>query len=236
MTTPITFTGVDEWTDVYRLGDVAEKYGGPPGDDGYRPDVEFAVLVGSQTPLQGSSSPAPRFPPLPIVRDLARVGRGAGFRTAVHFCGRYSRDINVGRFDQALEVAREFGRIQVNGVRYNMTAIGNFARRAGVEVVCQWRGQSQPRYPGVVFLHDASGGRGIERIDQWPAPVRGERVGYAGGLSPENIERALRFTSHFPHSDVWLDMETGVRNDRDRFDTGLVENVLTTAAAAGETW
>ena len=80
----------------------------------------------------------------------------------------------------------------------------------------------------IVFLHDQSGGRGIDSIDLWPRPEAMERVGYAGGLKPSNIVKALKTVRNFKTyfgADIWLDMETGVRTN-DWFDLDKVELVL----------
>lgn len=79
-------------------------------------------------------------------------------------------------------------------------------------------------------LFDPSGGRGVSAIGEirelaaWVAKEKPPvRIGFAGGLGPNNIEQALDATSAL--EDFWLDMESGVRTD-DRFDLVLVEHVL----------
>ena len=206
--TPITFTGVDVETDLARLRALAAQY----------PSVEFAVLAGSKTGL------ANRFPPQSVIQYIAETVT----RTALHLCGRFSRDVNAGRFDEAAWLADGFGRIQVNATRYSLSNIGAFQRQIGKPVIVQWRGANMEIPPGVEVLFDASGGRGIENFDRWPRSIGGTRCGYAGGLGPANIRRAVEFSMR-QDVDVWLDMETGVRTPDDWLELDLVEKVLRVA-------
>ena len=85
---------------------------------------------------------------------------------------------------------------------------------------------------GVVleYLWDRSGGRGEDSLAQWPDPPEqwvgdpNYSVGYAGGLGPDTISRALMFINRFPQHKIWLDMEGNIRTD-DWFDVGIVERV-----------
>ena len=80
----------------------------------------------------------------------------------------------------------------------------------------------------VSMLLDASGGRGIDGpVEAYPA-THGEKIGYAGGICPENVAEKLRFLLLHPLvGDFWIDMESGVRTDG-WFDLDKVEAVLET--------
>lgn len=90
----------------------------------------------------------------------------------------------------------------------------------------------------ISVLLDASRGKGIAP-DTWAPPlVRAGQplhTGYAGGISPENIEAVLDATESAvreygqPDARYWLDMETGVRTDN-QFDLKKVEQVLSAVA------
>lgn len=71
---------------------------------------------------------------------------------------------------------------------------------------------------------DASGGRGIAPAS-WPAPPAGPkvRVGYAGGLGPDNVAEVIGVLKQSPGA--WIDMETRIRNEQDAFDIGLCRQV-----------
>ncbi len=89
-------------------------------------------------------------------------------------------------------------------------------------------------------LLDASCGKGISP-DAWAAPVRIDGcaidAGYAGGISPGNIEAVLDGDgvpvrdSGAPHDRYWLDMQSGVRTNT-AFDLEKVARVLTRLPAA----
>ena len=219
----LTFTGVDKNTDLGRLRRIADVC----------PHVEFAVLVGSKTGTDTSN----RFPSWSYIGDIAAVLPIN--QVAVHMCGMFSRAIERDDFGLPLEVCdKGFGRVQVNATHYNLRAVDAFAVRArdrGVrEVIVQVRGSNAlltDVHVGRSYLHDESGGRGVDCIDRWNAPPVSTPCGFAGGLSAENIDRAVAFARKHPHADIWFDMETGVRTD-DWFDLDKVVEVI----ARAEPW
>lgn len=73
-------------------------------------------------------------------------------------------------------------------------------------------------------LLDASGGTGKNTtIDVFDSQYK---VGYAGDISPENVENKLSVLLESPYVDkFWIDMESGVRTD-DLFALDKVEDVL----------
>jgi phosphoribosylanthranilate isomerase len=71
-----------------------------------------------------------------------------------------------------------------------------------------------PDDTSVDWLFDASSGRGIAPA-AWPAHP-GRRVGYAGGIKPDNVLDVIR-AGVGAAGPYWIDMESGVRTD-DRFD------------------
>jgi phosphoribosylanthranilate isomerase len=82
-----------------------------------------------------------------------------------------------------------------------------------------------------VALLDRSGGRGILDGD-WPGPPSAP-CGYAGGLTPDNVAAQLdRIAAVAGDAKVWIDAESGLRDERDRFDLRKAERFL----AAAETW
>jgi len=90
----------------------------------------------------------------------------------------------------------------------------------------------------VSVLLDASRGTGLAPAS-WASPVTCAdgfvHTGYAGGISPENIESVLDATetavraSATPGAAYWLDMESGVRTNN-QFDLAKVERVLDAVA------
>ena len=79
-------------------------------------------------------------------------------------------------------------------------------------------------YYEVTVLLDASGGRGIDT----PLKVLkvNSKVGYAGGINPDNVADKLSFLlQNVRMGEFWIDMESGVRTD-DWFDIDKVWKVL----------
>jgi hypothetical protein len=78
-------------------------------------------------------------------------------------------------------------------------------------------------------LFDPSGGRGIAAT-AWPV-LPGVHLGYAGGIGPDNITAVLQRLRQIcaPETDLWIDMESRVRNDDDKLDMARVCMVLSKA-------
>ena len=213
----LTLTGIDERMPrkgALRMGAAAAR-------------VELAVLAGSAT------GTLPRFPNLNWIREWAREARENGVRTAIHLCGRLARGAGDADTEGVIELCRPFGRVQVNlpaGDRARRSdAIRRFADKVGRPVIVQhdgpWNESPLATTTGIELLFDTSGGRGIGRMEQWPAPPADRRVGYAGGIGAETIDEALDFAAAHADARLWLDMESGVRTD-DWFDIEKAEKVI----------
>ena len=79
-------------------------------------------------------------------------------------------------------------------------------------------------------LFDSSGGRGVVE-KSWPKIPHHEYgpiwCGYAGGLGPDNIKEELqKIEEAVGEAEIWIDMETKLRNKKDQFDLNLCEQVL----------
>lgn len=225
----ITFTGVDNRTPLMELIDLADQY----------PRAEFAVLVGNQTNRNENR----RFPNLSTVRDLRELGE-MGLNTSLHLCGRFSRAVVTGEgpSEEIYELCEGFGRVQLNLASRifapsrragPVAAVKRFARRFATgsrSVILQHRSEWSDvpfGHPAVEYLFDRSGGRGQAAFAHWPTPPRDsvERLGYAGGIGPDNIEDAMEFAGRYPKKLLWFDMETRVRCEDDWFDLDAIERV-----------
>ena len=232
----VTFTGVDTRTDFKELLAISRDY----------PHAEFGILVGSHT----SEADHGIFPPWNVVTSF----RELDVRTALHICGKWARTaagvvetqspIMMNRSPrptmQAIiqETSCGFNRVQVNlhGDEIDPSRIDvleahirDFADRIDAShVILQHRGQwtdIPTRHSKIEYLFDLSEGRGIESFSNWPAPPEnGMRVGYAGGLGPNNIEQAIEFANKWPESPIWLDMEGRIRSNG-YFDLSKVRGV-----------
>ena len=218
----VTFTGVDAHTDLTELARIANEY----------PRAEFGVLVGSQT---GGDNPI--FPPIDIVCALRNLG---GVNTALHLCGKDARIVaGETHTPHSLNLlCQGFGRVQVNlhgdgenseRVQVHDLEIRHFAQKVDTgSVILQHRGpwsEIPVDHPRIEYLFDLSEGRGEEGFEHWPDPPGDRRVGYAGGLGPHNITRALEFAKRHPKAKIWFDMERNVRDQDYRLDLDMVREV-----------
>lgn len=143
-----------------------------------------------------------------------------------------------------------FGRLQINIAKVSTESLQPerwmHLLPATSEVIVQFN-HRKPRFDPVALvdeleraghaasvLLDASGGRGIESAG-WPAPPPVGKVGYAGGLKPENISKQLEQIATATagcDQTIWVDMESGVRTcDGLLMDLDRVRQCLELAAA-----
>lgn len=194
----ITFTGADDWTDVAGMEALSAVY-----------PIEWGVLFSPSR--QGKD---PRYPGGEAQSRLLSTS----LRLAAHICGDHARAAMDGR---KLDIPVDLGcfrRVQVNHAAPDPWAIERFRRGWGPRCIAQTRGDAFPADASLDWLHDASGGRGI-RTTAWPEhPGDGRMVGYAGGISPDNVLDVLAEIAEIAaDGPYWIDMESGVRTD-DRFD------------------
>ncbi len=224
MLTKVTITGADDNVNVASLIALSERF----------PFVEWGIL------FSASREGTPRYPSHGWRLDFQRRAEDAHIYRSAHLCGSIARDAMSGGLHSAS--LREYDRIQING----FVPCDGLARFANVmvpmsEVICQVRDTSALA-DGLEFaagidgsvLFDPSGGRGVETAT-WPliqdAPYwYTGGIGYAGGIKPENVSDVLAAIGADRMDPFWIDMESGVRDERDRFDLGRVEAVLESCA------
>ncbi|MBL6929002.1 MAG: phosphoribosylanthranilate isomerase [Rhodospirillales bacterium] len=194
----ITFTGIDDRTDLMRADALARQY-----------PIEWGVLYG---PADGD--PVTRFPSIPTIDAILGI---AGDK-ALHLCDRVAREFaenkvlppDLGKPERV----RRFGRFQVNQVR-TIT----FSHFGPSKIVLQC--QTLDADANTAQLFDLSAGRGI-LPETVPALIPGQLVGYAGGIGPDTV---LDYLSRINgDGEFWIDMETHVRTD-EWFDLDKVEKV-----------
>jgi len=218
----ITFTGVDEVTNLQRLEDIQRRF----------PLAEFGVLLSENWQDNG-----PRFPNPKILPHLL----GRGLNLSAHLCGDAAMKAAFGlwyKIDEKIfggaGIRTGFQRIQLNISTRSGLPTRLSTSLPGQEVIIQQKDADHAGFflnsawlcNPVSVLLDASGGRGVE----YPFEVRPEmkafKVGYAGGLGPENAASKLAELLRNPDiGRFWFDMESRVRTD-DRFDLDKVEAVL----------
>lgn len=234
----VTLTGADDTTNYYRLYEMSAKY----------PFVEWGIL------LSKNSEGYPRFPHWKWIEG-ALSEKPPSVHFSGHLCGSWVRNIIDGGNDfleSHRELSHEFSRFQLNfhGQAYiplspekyidSLVFLTGLMRQPvifqldGVNKQAYSLARSQyGRHRGIeaLALHDVSGGAGI-LPEKWPQPV-GDYCGYAGGLSPENLEEQLDLIQErirnkdgglYP---IWIDAETKLRPaDNSTFDLVLVERFL----------
>jgi hypothetical protein len=203
----ITFTGVDASTPIRELVALATRY-----------PIEWGVL------FSPSKTDDPRYPNLSFVFEMIAAARAHGLRLAAHLCGNHSRNIfDLGSTSMDGLMAG-FQRAQINSLEgpEKADSVRAWAAKWGVKAIMQCR-DSFPDVHGVEWLYDVSGGRGVSP-PVWPKAPDDVRCGYAGGLRPENVAPATSVIGSMAKR-YWLDMETGVRDEHNRFSVDKCRQV-----------
>lgn len=213
----VTFTGVDEFTDLDNLALLAKGC----------PATEWGVLYSHVKAGKG------RYPSLPWIREFI-TQKPESVRCALHLCGRAAHDWIAG--DASLRaLAIGFNRLQLNvfGPKTNMVALRvALVTGAHEAVITQHHAINADLTLALqglsnhAVLFDGSGGRG-QLPAQWPTPLPGVAGGYAGGLGPSTMaEQSVAIAIAAKNQPYWMDMEQAIRDDQDRFNLDRVQEVL----------
>lgn len=222
----ITFTGIDANTDLQELQAIQQQY----------PLAEFGVLTSYHWNENGNRYLDPK-----LINNL----RGSGLHLSLHICGRAAHDAAVGDWEKidvlTLNNLDIFKRIQLNlSRRKDNPEFCWIPLVIGQELIVQqkgcnnltlyentlkhWKKNPYVHRDTISVLLDASGGQGIDT----PINILGaeEKVGYAGGISPNNVaDKLIYLFENVYDGEFWIDMESGVRTN-DWFDTAKVRRVL----------
>jgi phosphoribosylanthranilate isomerase len=215
----VTISGADNNVIINDLVNLQEKY----------PFVEWGILF--SVPRSGTD----RYPDRHWVTQLDYP-----LNICAHFCGWYSRQvIEQGETGIISLLPSCVKRLQLNysfkhtstwknkevlqfieeNQDFPIIFPANKGNQSEVEIL------SKLLLPNIQFLYDSSGGRG-EEIKEIQIPFKDHYTGYAGGLNPDNIKSFCELINDTEdNSNVWLDMETGVRTN-DKLDLEKVEKVL----------
>ena len=221
----VTITGADDSINPIELCKISEEY----------PFVEWGIL------LSRSSVGGTRFPSYGWLDKLADMKR---IPLSGHICGRWVRNICDGGYEICADINDTlpiFKRFQLNfhsylhRIRSTKTFIGSL-KALSVEhqqIIFQFDDVNNDLLAVVkeggidaVPLFDLSGGAGTLPT-KWEEPV-GNYCGYAGGLSPDNLQRQLEILKPIiGEHPVWIDAETHLRSDDGRqFDLNKVRLFL----------
>jgi phosphoribosylanthranilate isomerase len=219
----VTITGADDTVKPEDLLRVSKKY----------PFVEWGILMSKN--LNGVSRvPSKKWLNNLLVLYALNIVNG-GFNLSGHLCGQWVRDISKGKWtfiNNNPELSLIFNRFQLNFHgephpvdNYNFISGFNITELQGKQIIFQLDNVNNNLYTqlnnntmrqvSVAGLFDTSHGAGVLPTD-WPES--NEYIGYAGGLSPDNIVENIELISTVAKTEVWIDFETHARNDRDEFD------------------
>ncbi len=228
----VTITGADHSVSPLALLELSNKF----------PFVEFGILFSKRTKDDIGYS---RFPSVQWINQLndLKSQNVNNLKLSLHVCGDFVQNILLGdlaglqRFPVAL-----FERIQLNthGEKHDftpeaLTLIKETVRQQiifqGDNVNTDLFAEAKKQELNHSILFDLSHGAGI-LPEEWPEVLDDVRCGYAGGLSPENLECQIqKINKNVAGVEVWIDMETHVRSNGDKqFDIAKVNACLQIAS------
>ena len=217
--TRVTITGADDAVEHQALLDLSREF----------PFVEWGVLISPNR--QGE----PRYPSLAWRTKFFFMQHEA--RQALHMCGEFSR-LALAGYDE-WPGGMIYQRAQLNGFSaWHLPALRFADEYIHSEIILQAQHQVafadavalKAKHSNVAALWDQSGGDG-RFITYFPTSTV-VKVGYAGGIDPDNVVDLLsRILPDHTYADqeIWIDMESGVRTDN-KLDLGKVRRVLELAA------
>lgn len=191
----------------------------------YNPFAEFGFLFSMDRMGQK------RYPMVNYIGELMHP-QSKWFKRSLHLCGTLAKDLPRNMKMPGLDMKenlQHFDRIQINAdfskLNY-LDYVEPIKALAPMPVIIQYN-RANARAWDVCFQHientqvlfDASRGKGVPP-GVWMAPLYpGKFHGYAGGIGADNIEDALKKISEVAgNNEVWIDMESGVRDANDDLD------------------
>ncbi|OIO50529.1 MAG: hypothetical protein AUJ36_00080 [Parcubacteria group bacterium CG1_02_41_26] len=208
----VTVTGVDDSVRPEELIPIAERY----------PFVEFGVLLSQKQ--QGGH----RFPSRNWLAELYILWRQEKERVTLsgHLCGEWVQDLCLGEpsfFKDFGYTWEMFKRFQLNfHAKPHLTDSGKLyeiirKQFAYKPVIFQMDGTNDEIFYSLearcqVFpLFDQSGGIGLVP-KAWPKQYPATYCGYAGGLSPANLQKEMGRISEVADGTIWIDAKTSLRS------------------------
>jgi phosphoribosylanthranilate isomerase len=218
----ITITGADDKTSLQDLVDLSVQF----------PFVEWGILFSL------SRAGTNRYPSIKWIKGIGEVEPGT-VNLSAHLCGIYPRDIlQKNNFDVVVRtyVNNYFQRAQINFNFSNTEWKSEYLLKLLKDTETQYILQANKSNAVVIeaiketenfdILYDSSGGRGTE-IKEIKPPFEKHYTGYSGGLNPDNIEAFCQQIIDYPSAtSVFIDCESGVRDDKDEFDLNKVRKYL----------
>lgn len=230
----VTITGADDSVKPADLLELSEKF----------PFVEWGILVSA------SQQGTPRFPSMKWVEVLKET---TPLNLSLHICGRFVRDFfqfgSTGFLAHVGYSWDRFKRVQLNThgdahifgtdslrlmaafIKANQNKQFIFQMDNVNDGIVDFLRHAEFTLNNIAGLFDLSHGAGI-LPSAWPKLRADLNCGYAGGLSPENLEQQIQKIEQVVGAkEIWIDMETHVRSNHDaQFDLAKVERCLEIAS------
>lgn len=212
----VTITGADDAVNPSDMVALSAEF----------PFLEWGILL--STKRQGT----PRYPTMTPKWAEGLLALSESCQLSAHLCGELARNTAHGEWPAWLPAI--FKRCQINGYNSSYCAgVTDMSIDYQVEFILQCRAEvdlqefaTQSIAMGrASVLFDPSGGNGVEPF-AWPVAPMNTKVGFAGGIRPDNVEATIsEISAANPMlADFWIDMESGVRA-ADRLDMGKVRAV-----------
>lgn len=223
----VTVTGADDSIRPEELIPIAKEY----------PYAEFGIL------LSKKQQEKKRYPPRDWWEELYVLWRNEKLALSGHLCGEWVRQLCLGVpsfFEEFGYTWKMFSRFQLNFHAephpVNSQKLSDLIRHylCDVPIIFQMDGVNDPifyvlyaRWGITAFsLFDQSGGTGVSP-GGWPKQPPNQYCGYAGGLSPYNLQKEMKRISKVAPGPIWIDAETLLRSGDDKvFDLGKVRHFL----------
>ena len=226
----VTVTGADDSVRPEELISIAKDY----------PFVEFGILLSKKQ--QGNK----RFPSRDWLEELYILWRSEKITLSGHLCGEWVRKLCLGIpsfFEEFGYIWEMFERFQMNfhaehhpvDDKKLSDSIRQYLRDK--PIIFQMDGVNErifyslnARWGIAAFpLFDQSGGNGL-LPGEWPKQPLNQYCGYAGGLSPDNLNQEMERISKVATGPIWIDAETLLRSENDKvFDLKKVRRFLEVA-------
>ncbi len=209
----VSFTGPDDQTDIGKLKAYQEAF----------PFIEWAILVFPR------DTGSPRYPQRDWIHRFLDSGPT---QAALHVCGQDVHNF-INREPEMWELAQRFNRVQVNFFQgkdpIDPAKLSDTINAYGKPVILPYNPKNMVTNEQVTAPHDVifdrSGGKGLSP-DSWPEALTTRFCTYAGGLGPETIsEQFPRIVAAARDLPFGIDMQTGLRDEQNRFDFLKVKSV-----------
>lgn len=223
--TGVTITGADDNTNINELYHITHTY----------PFVEWGILIGSRTGI-------PNIPRMPTYLWIAKLA-DLSLPIAIHLCGTPLGQLLAQGVVPDIIARSPSGtsRCQFNWHNHSAPsqAFYDILLNPDLSLYMSWifkftektadyipqaiaRGVKKDK---IEVFFDSSHGQGL-LPEKYQPPLADFHCGYAGGLSPDNLQEELaRLAAVVGDNNVWIDLETNVRTD-DKLDIKKVIKVL----------